>query len=67
MNAQITGRTGLAQILEVSESMTRVLQAKGLIKPIAVIGKRPVFSVREALEFKASRMANRGLSHAAGF
>jgi hypothetical protein len=55
--SDVCGRTGLAQILGVSESQTRNFEKAGLIARVAVIGSRPLFSIEQAKELRARREA----------
>jgi hypothetical protein len=46
---EIVGRTDLARLLEVSESTTRNLEARGEIAPEQIVDGRPIYSVAKAL------------------
>lgn len=55
----LVGRAGAAQILGVSESTTRNLQRRGLLKPLQTVGGRPIFSYTEVEVLKAKRSRKR--------
>jgi hypothetical protein len=58
--APLCGRRGLAQILGVSETQTKNLEAAGLIEPEMVIdGRYPLFSVAKAHALREKREAAR--------
>lgn len=68
MEQELVGRSGLAKILDLSESMTEKLRKAGKIKPVTFIGKRPAYSVADALALRAERDAaarNRSANQAA--
>ena len=55
----LCGRRGLAQILGVSESQTKNLEAAGLIAPEMVVDGRPMFAVPKAHTLREKREAAR--------
>ena len=65
MDLDVIGRTGLARILDVSESTTRNLQARKLIEPEGMVDGRPLFSVKKAQQLKSARDAERANKDAA--
>lgn len=54
---EIVGRKGLARILDVSESTTRNLEARGEISPEQIVDGRPIYSVVKAQALKQKREA----------
>ena len=59
METVLVGRTGLAQILEVSENTTRNWEARGVIEPECVVSGRPLFSAAKAHQVKLARAERR--------
>ena len=58
MEQKLVGRSGLAKILDSSESTTRYLQEAGKIEPVMIVGNRPLFSVDKAWALRAERDAS---------
>ena len=57
--APLCGRRGLAQILGVSETQTKNIEAAGLIAPEMVVDGRPLFAVQKAHTLREKREAAR--------
>jgi predicted site-specific integrase-resolvase len=55
---KLVGRSELARILGLSESMTARLSKAGKIKPVTFIGKRQGYRVEDALALRAERDAS---------
>ena len=56
---EFVGRSGLARLLDVSEGTTRNLEARGEIKPAAIVDGRALFSVAKADALRARRAGSR--------
>jgi hypothetical protein len=54
----LCGRSGLAKILDTSESTTRNLERAGRIRPKIIIGNRPLYSIEEAEALRSARDAS---------
>jgi len=51
------GRTGLTRILGVCDRSTYNLEARGEIRPVAIVDGRPLYAVDDAYALKAKREA----------
>lgn len=57
IDLQLTGRSGLARVVGVSDTAARDLERRGLIRPVTFVDGRPLFSVSEAEALRAKRDA----------
>jgi hypothetical protein len=64
--ATLCGRAGLAALLGVSESNTRLMEKRAEIAAVMRVGGRPLFSVADALILKAKRTAEQATGRGNG-